>query len=635
MLHIFRESVGRYIAIAILGLIAVTFIFFGIDFSITQTNFAAKVNGEEIPIRDFDRELQATQNQYQQLYRIELTDDLRRQLRRSVLDQMVMREALRQQSDKAGYRVSNERVAESIRETPAFQEDGKFSLNVYRALLTNQGLTPATYEAMEREQLEMLELQSGISASTFLTPAEFRRYIELNNERREMAYARFSVADFLDRVEITDDAVAEHYEENRSQYMTEESVDLEYVELDQASVAATIDVSEDDLREYYESQGDRFQTPEERRVRHILISVDDDDDAAAEAKAASVRERLDAGEDFAALASELSDDAGTRRQGGELGWIGRGTLEGPFEDTLFSMQVGDIAGPIKTDSGYHILQLEDVRGGQTQSFESVRDELLPELRDERASGLFYDRANELADAAFKAYDELQSAADETGLELKTIDGFTRAGDPDVFPNGAPVVAAAFDDEAIVSGRNSDLLELSDDEVAVVRVAAHHPPEQKPLESVADEIRDELSHNEARARARAAADDLMAAVTDDPEQASALAESAGAAWVAPHWVERTGDTDDPPDLISALFGQPRLRDGTPVTQRVPLSSGDESVLIFSAVEAGRPEDVPTAQREQDREQLADQIAQAEMEGYAGDVRDRATVRVPDEVLNPQG
>lgn len=633
MLHIFRESFGRYVAVVILGLIAVTFIFFGIDFNVMQSNFAAKVNGEEIPLQEFDRELQSTQNQYQQLYRLELTDDLRRELRRSVIDRMVAREALLQQSNSAGYRVSDERLAASIRETPEFQIGGQFSMDVYNARLTQAGLTPTGYEALQRTNLNLIELQSGFLASSFLTPAEFRRYIELYNERREVAYALFSVTDFIDTVEVGDDEIAEHYSANSSRYMTPESVDLDYIDLDLASVAATVEIGDEELRELYETERDRFETAEERRVRHILIAVDDDDYEAAEAEAAQVLERLEAGEDFAALAEELSDDAGTRAQGGDLGWIGRGMLPGPFEDTLFSMEVGETAGPVETEFGYHIIRLDEIRSGDVPAFESVESDLLAEVSSDRAEGLFFDRANALADAAFEAYDELQSAADAVGLPLKRIEGFTRAGDPTLFPNGNPVITAAFNDEAIISGRNSQLLELSDDQVAVIRVTAHHPPEAEPLEDVADDIRQELARNKARNLARAAADVYLALLGGELDRGAELAETQGATWVGPHWVVRN-DASDPPELRSTAFAQPGTWAGPGITQRVTLSEGDEAVLLLTAVEPGAPENIDTEERELRRSQLTEYQANVEVEAYARGVRDRATVRIPEEILDPQ-
>lgn len=651
MLQTFRESsIGKVAAFAIIGLIAVSFVFFGrsFNFGFTGSTFAAKVNGEEIPMLEFERDLQQYQNQYQQAFRVELTEDLRREMRRIVIDRMVLDEALRQQSEAAGYRVSNERLAEALRGTEAFQAGGEFSGDVYRARLNANGLTPAGYEALLRRQLALAEIQNGIAASTFLTPAEYRRYIELYNERREIAYALFAIEDFLAQVEIGDEAVAEYHAANASQFMSEETVDLEYVELTLASIAAGVEVTEDDLRAYYDEQQEQFSTPEERHVRHILIEVQGDDRQAAEAEAQAVRERLDAGEDFAALARELSDDRGTSADGGDLGWIGRGFLTGPFEDALFAMAVGDVSGPVETEFGYHILRLEDVRGGEVRSFEDVHDELLAQLREDRAAQRFFDVAKELDLQAFEAVNDLQGVAERMGLELKTIEGFSRRGDPDVFADSGPVVAAVFDEDAIATGDNTNAVELSDEDVVVARVTAHHPPEPEALDDVADEIRDLLARRAAGALVGEAAQAFFAELegsasdaepqpeavsgTDAVDEAE-LAARHGGQWFAARFVERT-DAQVPAELLSVAFSQAKPGEGQVARRLVPLGSGDEAVLVLSAVELGQPGLVPQEERDQRQRELADQAAQTEIFGYAGDVRDRATVRIPDVVLNPQ-
>src|SRR6185295_13460178 len=192
MLQRIHDSLGRWVAVLVLGLVSAGFIFWGVERGTTgSASFAAKVNGENITINEFDRELQNRQNEYQRLYKTELNEDLRRELRRTVLENMVRNTALKQRIASQGYRASDERVAKSITEISAFKAGDKFSLDMYRALLSQQGMTPATFEALQREELAARDLQTGIVDSTFLTPAEFRRYIELYNQRREIAYALF------------------------------------------------------------------------------------------------------------------------------------------------------------------------------------------------------------------------------------------------------------------------------------------------------------------------------------------------------------------------------------------------------------------------------------------------------------
>ena len=322
MLQQIREGVGRWIAGIILALIAVAFIFWGVDPTIMGTTFAAKVNGEDIPLTDFDRALQIQQSQYQELYRLELTDELQRSLRFAVIEDLVRGEALSQRVASEGYRVSDQRLAEAVRSRPEFQVDGAFSMDVYRSQLTFSGISPTAFEEQEREQLGLMDLQNGIGVSAFYTPAEFARYVELFEQEREVAYALFSVDGFLDQVEIDQPQVLAHYEANRDRFFTEESVDIEYLELIRADFTGDIEVTDEILENFYEQERYRFQTEEDRRASHILInSVEDNPEA--EARAMAVLARLDAGEAFEELAAELSEDPGTSGQGGDLGWLSR------------------------------------------------------------------------------------------------------------------------------------------------------------------------------------------------------------------------------------------------------------------------------------------------------------------------
>ena len=631
MLQRLRDSFfGPWVLGIVIGLIAVTFIFFGVDPSLTQTTFAAKVNGENIPLEQFDLALQAQQRQYQQLYRTELTDDLRRQLRANVLERLVQEEALKQRVDDAGYRVSDERLTEFIRSVPAFQINGEFSMEVYEGLLTNQGIVPASFEEDQREQLEVLELQTGVAESAILTPAEFRRYIELYNQGREIAYALFDVETFMEGVEIDEAAITAHYEANQASFRTEETVDLEYIELAQSDIASSIEATEEALRSYYEEERERFETPEERRARHILIEIDGDE-ADARAEAERVLARVQGGEDFAAVAADASDDPGTGAQGGDLGWIARGMLTGPFEDALFEMEAGEIRGPVQSQFGFHVIRLDEARGGEVQPFEAARDELLAEFQTRRATDLFYERANELADLAFDAYDELASVAMQMGLDLKTLEDFPRSGNPLVFPESAPIVQAAFAEEVVDSGRNSSLVELGEDHVLVLRVTDHRPSTVQPLETVREEVVQELTRSRAQdlADAAAAAFRSELAAGGDP---IALAEAHRGTWHPPVTVERTS-ADLPTEVLSAAFALPKPAAGEVVRENVGLANGASAVLVLSNVAAGQAESIPSDDREQRRQQLADQTAAAEITAYAGDLRDRATVRIPDEILNP--
>ena len=632
MLQRIHDSSARWVAVILLGLVSIGFIFWRADFSNGRTaTFAAKVNGENLSLQEFDREVQSRQNRYQQQYRTELSEDMRRELRRAVVEDMVREAVLKQRVEEQGYRVSNQRVVDSIKSISAFQVEGQFSKAIYDNLLATQGLSPARFEAAQRDELEVRDLQEGIFESTFLTPAEFRRYIELFNQRREIGYGLFSVDAFLGKVTIDEAAISTHYQSNQARYQTTETVDLEYVELSLADIASSIDVSDDALRKAYDEDRDRFQTTEERHARHILIAIDKGDEEAARAKAAAVVERLRKGEDFAKVAAEVSADAGTKAQGGDLGWMT--PRDAPFENALFAMQAGAISDPVRSDFGFHVIKLDEIRPATVRPFEEVRDELAGDLRTQRAEKLFYDRANQLADRSFDAYNQLATVASELKLPLKTLANFPRTGDPAAFDNSAPVVQAAFDEQNVDSGRNSSLIELSDDHVLMLHVTAHHVPTVKPLEQVHDQIRDDLKRARAEELAEQASQAFLAAIQAPNADPAALAVQQNGSWNAPAWIERTNATV-PTEVLAAAFGLPKPAQGQVTREHVALANGSHAVLALSNVQAGTPDSIPQGERDQRQRQLADQSANSELTGYVGTLREQATVRIPQDVIEPQ-
>jgi peptidyl-prolyl cis-trans isomerase D len=632
MLQRIHDSSARWVAVILLALVSVGFIFWRADFNNGRTaTFAAKVNGENLSLQEFDRTLQFRQNQYQQQYRTELSEDMRRQLRRSVVEDMVRSAVLRQRAEEQGYRASDARVIEAIHSNPSFQVDDHFERRLYDSLLAQNGLSPSGYEASQRTDMQVRDLQEGIVESTFLTPAEFRRYIELYNQRREIGYGLFTVDGFLSRVPIDEPTISSHYESNQARYQTTETVDLEYVELSLADIAATVDVSDDALRKAYDEDRDRFQTTEERHASHILIAVDKGDEEAARAKAAAIAERARKGENFAKLAAEVSADAGTKAQGGDLGWLTQ--RDAPFENALFGLQVGAISDPVRSDFGFHVIKLDEIRPATVRPFEEVRDELAADLRTRKAEQMFYDRANRLADRSFDAYNQLATVANELKLPLKTVANFPRTGDPAVFSNSAPVVQAAFDEQNVDSGRNSSLIELAEDQVLVLRVTAHHVPTVKPLQEVHDQIRDELKRARAEELAEQAAQAFLTAIQAPNADPAALAAQQNGSWTMPAWVERTNATV-PTEVLAAAFGLPKPTQGQVTREHVALANGGHAVLALSNVQAGTPDSIPQGERDQRQRQLADQSAYSELTGYVGTLREQATVRIPQDVIEPQ-
>lgn len=623
MLQKIREG-GKWVFGVLLALIALSFVFFGIDFNIGVPTFAAKVNGEEVPLAEFQQRLQRAESQYASVYRAELNDDVRRQLRSDVLQTLVRREALQQKVDSAGYRLSDERLTEAIRAMPEFQIDGEFSMEVYESKLRNEGYNPQSFERAQRRDLGIRELQTGVADSTFFTPAEFRQYIALINERREIAYALFPADRFADGVELEVGAVEAFYEANQAQFMTEEAVDLEYLRLTRASIASSLSVSDEELREFYDQQAEAYASDEQRQARHILLTGD-----SAEQQALAALERVRAGEDFAAVAGEVSEDGGTKAAGGDLGWVGRGTLVGAFEDALFSMSVGEVVGPVETEFGFHIIRLEAVQAADIPPFETIQVQLRDDFLETQVEETYYARANALEDAAFDALNELAPAAEIVGLPLQRVNGFTRRGGVPEFPIGDPVVEAAFSAEVLEDRKNSPLLELGD-EVVVIRVADHHFPKPRPLEEVREAITTRIIQEHAQAKAAAQGAMLMASPAGSDDLAAAVTEQSGV-WHEPRWVTRgSGSEELPPGVVEEAFSLNWSQAGGVQRQGVALANGDYAVIQLSRREPGQPQTISREERDNRKLQLATQTAIFELTAYVAQVAEEAKVQIPEQV-----
>ena len=364
MLHVMREKFTGWIAAGILALIAVTFVFVGgANFTFVGTNYAAKVDDSEIGIGQFE---QAYRDQLQQNPQFaDLPEDLRMQLRRNVLEQLIQQRVVDNYLAEAGYRIPDQMVTEIIQQIPEFQVDGKFDIETYRNVLAMSGFEPSLFELDRRIMLQRNQLERAIRGTAMLTPAAYREYLNLAGEQRVVAMATLDADTVADEISITEEMINAYYDDNPTLYQVPEKADVQYVEVLRSDVAESVSVSEDELIEYYEFNQDRYLQDEQRQARHILITFGDDE-AAAEEKAAALRARIDAGEPFEDLARSNSEDSVTAPQGGDLGTLTRSQLPGDLGSAIFSMEEGAIEVTLKTTIGGRAVERLVLLSGEFQ-----------------------------------------------------------------------------------------------------------------------------------------------------------------------------------------------------------------------------------------------------------------------------
>lgn len=633
MLQAIHDNLKGVFAMIILGVLAVVFIFWGVEFvsvgGLTSTK-GISVNGEDVNVAEVQQEFQDRITQFQaSMPGVELPADLREQIRQDVVEGAVTAELIRQRTDALRFRATDRDVLELIQQIPAFQVDGKFSKDAYYAALRAANIEPAYFEAMQKKSVAARQLDRGLFASAFFLPGEFERREALLNETREVAWAVLPAERFLSEVQPDVAGLAAWYEQHKDAYRTEERVNLQYVEIDLEGLADTVSVDEEKLRSYYEDNRDRYTTTERRRLRHILIASSGDG-AAAEAAAKTAYDRAAAGEDFAKLAAELSQDPGSASQGGDLGWQERDGLVKPFADAAWSLKPGEISAPVQTEFGWHVIKLDAVEPGATRSFEEVRAELEPEYRRTEAEKLFGDMQEQLDTVAFEAAGDLARVAETLALDVSSVDGFTRAGGG-VLGNSPDLLRTVFDPE-VLTGSQLRTVEVAPGRVIAFKVVAYEPPRDRPLEEVQEQAmaayRKDLAAEAATRRAAALADELRGGA--DWREATRPWIPAGVTEptsTTPRFIRR-GEAAVPAPVSEAAFkaGEPA---GAPLYGTTALDSGDAVVWTVTYVRPGSPGALAPAQRVAALRDAREWSAYRDASVYVAKLRAGAEVQV-----NPQ-
>ncbi len=586
MLQNIRDKATGWLAYAIVGLIAIPFMFWGIQsyLGVGGAVDVAKVNDTEITVQQFQRELQQQQRQLREMFGGKIPPELAEgmAMKQSVLGNMIRREVLRQVTHDGGWRVSDIAIAEAIKSSPQFQVDGRFSKQRYEQLLASQRISKPAYEAFVRTDLQLDQLRKVVDASGFLTKADRRKFLELQGQKRAVDFLVIDRNRLGTDVPVSDEEISEYYEQNKSRFMTPEQVRLEYLELNREKMAEDIEVSEEQLRAVYERDKASFRTPETRKASHILIRVSSSDDdekkkAAAE-KAEKIYQELTAGGDFADAAKKYSDDKLSRDSGGSLGSISRGDMPKAFEDALFSLKEGEISRPVKTAQGYEIIRVDAIEGGKQKTFDEVKDQIVADIRSQEVDSRFTDLSDQLVTLTYENPESLDVAAEDLQLKIQETDWFTRdkgtgiATDP-------KVLRAAFSDDVLGSAQNSDLIELDSGAVVVIRVKAHKPAAPRPLAEVRDLIAEQLRSEKLAAQAR----EKGAAALAKLRAGTSLQSLAGELGAEVKSVELSRQsTDVPAELAQKIFSMSAPVDGKPAFEGASLRDGNYALVVLKKV-----------------------------------------------------
>ena len=466
-------------------------------------NDLATVGDTSITMMDFDN----AKRQYLDNFRRQMGQSFKPNMldtaeaRASILAALISDRAISLEIASEYMNVGEADAINLVKQAPAFQRDGKFSTEAYQQFLNSMGKSDEQFVLELRRDLTRQMLLSAVSQTTQASNTVAQRIHDLLTEERTIRTFEIKPTAFLKSVSVTDAEAQSYYDQNKSLFAVPESVDIEYVVLSPESYK-NIKASEDDIKTFYEQNLQRFSTPEERRASHILIAVNNEKtDADAKKEADEIYKQLQADPSkFAQLAKSKSADPGSARQGGDLGFFQKGMMVPEFDNAVFSGKKGDLVAPVKTQFGYHIIKIVDVKPAQAKPLKEVRGEIEALYQQQAAIRAFAEDAENFSNMVYEQSESLQPVAERFGLKIQTVKNVTRDFEDQLInPN---VIEALYGYDVLEDKRNSNAIEVASNTLLSARVTAHHKQTVKTFDEVKGDIVATLKNQKATEAARA-------------------------------------------------------------------------------------------------------------------------------------
>lgn len=640
MLQSIRDRAQGWLAWVIVGLIIVPFALWGMqeyignDSDVNIARVGGYFDGTDISQREFQQVYEQQRQRIRSLLgdNSDLLDEAK--IKQTVIESLISNEVLRRSTRELGLRVSNAQLAGEIQSMQEFQDNGQFSKTVFLEQLRAAGLTPEGFEARVRDSLLTEQLNAGITSMTLVTQGELDEAIRLKNQQREIGYLILPWKNFEKQVTVDEAAVKKYYDEHRNNLVNPEQVSIEYLELSVNDLAKNIQSDEQELRKLYEEQRASFAVEERRRASQIVISPEKDGDAealaAASVKAGELVKRLQAGEDFAKLAKEYSKDATTANAGGDLGFVTKGSLDPNVDQSLYALKPGELSQPVKSPAGFHILKLTDIKPAHTKPFEEVRADVEEDYRQTKAQEQFFEKSEPLTNFVYENPDTLTVAAKELGLQVVTTELFSRKGMAGNVTSHPKVLNAAFSDEVLGQGYNSEPIEIGENHLIVLRVKEHREASARTLEQERQAITEKLRALAAQDKARAAGVAIQKRLTQDTDP-QIIATEYQAEWAKAGFVGREDTAIKTAGIVNAAFALPKPGKNTPA-KKTPvvggesLVSGDYAVIAVYAVKEGSPAALEAPARLALRRELQRSKAESEYQNFVSELKEETEIVV---------
>lgn len=633
MLLAIRDQVKGWLAVVIFALLIIPFAFWGVNYYFDQSGGVAalEVNGEEISLADYRRAYQGLREQWQALSGGPVPEEAEPLLKEQTLENLVQTELFRQTGRQLGLRVSDQEVWDAIQQLPSMNDENGFSPELFSFAASQVGLTPEGFKEQLRQDLASRQLQEALLGTDFVTDAEVSAFARLQNQRRDFSYAVLSSDELKESHEPTEEEIEARYQEADDRYMEPEKVSIAYLVLSLAKIAEEVYLEPGEAEDWFNDNRRDYEVEETRKVRQLIVKTPEDASEAAlsagQAKAQALFERVKAGQAFEDVV--VTDLADASVEFSEFGFLTRGALEPEVEEVVFAMAAGEIAEPVRSKDGFHIMAVDEIHDGTNVDFSELRAEVEEDLRQDKARKQLYELTDRLATLTYENPDTLEVASEDLELTIQRSDFISRE-EPGVGIVAEPrVLAAAFSDEVLLQGNNSDVIELDDDRHIALRTLEHREAQKKPLEQVRDQIVTRLKFELARDKTRERGELIQEKLREGRSQGELAAEF-GLDWKDALNTARDNESVNRA-VLRAAFKAGRPVAGQPRFNGAALGTGDYALVIVRAVTENEAATMDQDERDQLRLQLQEVSALSVWEGFTQSLQTGADVEIYEETL----
>ncbi|MEN4983252.1 SurA N-terminal domain-containing protein [Acinetobacter modestus] len=467
-----------------------------------KADVAKSVNGQDISNKDLESATKNYKDQY--LSMVKGDESLLNQpvIQQKALDALIARSLLQQQAEKLGISLSDTQLEQMLAQQPSFQENGKFSQKLYENYLRSVGMTNQALIASLRQDHALKMISSTLLDYALVSKSDLHQLASLQTEQRTLHLASIKLDDYKKGLTASTQEITEYYNKHKNEFKQVASVDVDYVVLSPALLPQTnLNITEADLQQAYKAFVEKQQKDAKREVKHILITTDARDAAAAQKIANDVYAKIQGGMPFAQAAAQFSEDPTSKVQGGLVDAYAPGIFSADFDNAVNALKNGEVSKPVKTQYGYHIIEA-NAPVANIPSFETEKARLTAEVQKAKTANLFSDTVNSLNEMVV-GNDSLEAVAQEVkGARVESLNGVTLTTQ-NPYLSDLNVKAKLFNDDVKNGDRNaSSNIQLANGDTIWIKVRNYHAAGVKPLDQATAEVKAKVIEAKAYKAAQA-------------------------------------------------------------------------------------------------------------------------------------